>query len=110
MNNKTYKIVIATFLMVVTLLPSVIKVTHHHVSQKNYKNYNQESTHAQHDSTDLCDICFFSISSFNHLFYKAENFTTFFSKKKSTNKEYTFKISTFTFATKQLRAPPIFFS
>lgn len=109
-KNPIARIITVMLLAFVILLPTIIKVSHHHTEQKLCKDYSQKNFHVDHENADFCDICFFSISSFNHLFYKTDNFTSFICNTEPVKTDYSFKLSSSAFTSKQLRAPPLFTS
>lgn len=100
------KSIIALLLAMLVLFPVVIKSTHHHSNEINHVECNNEASHIHESLVDFCDICLFSVSSFNHLFPSTENLTPFIINIETPKKDYYFKVSTSTYTTKQLRAPP----
>lgn len=109
-NNTKVRMMIVMLLALTILIPSVIKVTHHHSEELTHKQCSDKITHVHSNTIDFCDICSLTITSFNHSFYNLVKELTLFYSKDAINKEYSFCFSSFTHSNNLQRGPPKVFS
>ncbi|MCG1037570.1 hypothetical protein [Polaribacter sargassicola] len=109
-KKSIVKSILVVFFALLVLLPTIIKVAHHHKNHKPYSSHLDNNVHIDKNVVDFCEICSISTTPFNHLFFQTSDFCTATINKEKIVKEYSFIISFFVFSSKQLRAPPLYLS